>query len=126
MKEKEVDFRSLLITNLHKLQLSVRKKFLEMKGSDPQLVPDPLDRSSIEVNQNIDFMIHDRERLAMREIQDALSKINRGVFGICEECGCDIGEKRLLVSPASRLCVSCQERQERTNRAQRLLLTHAV
>lgn len=125
-KDKKIDYRSLLVNNLYKLQLSARKKFLQIKSSDPQLVPDPLDRSSLEVNQNMDFMIHERERLAMREIQDALSKIDRGVFGICEECGCEIGKKRLLVSPSSRLCVFCQEKQERKSQAQRLIQTLAV
>jgi DnaK suppressor protein len=125
-KDKKIDFRSLLVNNLYKLQLSARKKFLEMKGTDPQLAPDPLDRSSLEVNQNMDFMIHDRERLAMREIEDALSKIEQGVFGICEECGGDIGEKRLLVSPSSRLCVSCQERQEKKEKGNRFILVHAA
>ncbi|HOO41576.1 MAG TPA: hypothetical protein PK653_09025, partial [Syntrophales bacterium] len=80
-REKKVDFKSLLVTNLHKLQLSARRKFLELKQSDSQLPTDPLDRSSLETNQSMAFMIHDRERLAMREIENALSKIDQGVFG---------------------------------------------
>jgi DnaK suppressor protein len=125
-QDKKIDFRSLLVNNLYKLQLSARKKFLEMKSSDPELLTDPLDRSSVEVNQSVEFMIHERERSAMRKIQDALSKIERGEFGICEECGGEIGERRLLVSPSSRLCVSCQERQERKEKGQRLILVHAA
>ena len=125
-KDKKIDFRSLLVNKLYKLQLSARKKFLEMKSSDPELLMDPLDRSSVEVNQSVEFMIHDRERSAMREIQDALSKIERGVFGLCEECDGEIGERRLLVSPSSRLCVSCQERQERKEKGQRLILVHTA
>ena len=125
-KDKKIDYRSLLINNLYKLQLSARKKFLEMKSNDPQMLKDPIDRSSLEANQSLEFIIHDRERLAMREIKDALSKIDRGVFGICEECGCEIGETRLLVSPSSRLCVYCQERKERKSQAQRFIQTLAV
>ncbi|MBN1546994.1 MAG: TraR/DksA C4-type zinc finger protein [Syntrophaceae bacterium] len=125
-KDRKIDFKSRLLRKLHSLQLSARRKFLEMRGNDPQLLTDPLDRSSMETNQNVAFMIHDRERKAMREIEDALQKLEQGVFGICENCGCEIGETRLLVSPASRLCISCQEKQEKKNRLKRLILTHAV
>lgn len=125
-REKKIDFRSLLVTNLHKLQLSARRKFLELKQSDSQLPTDPLDRSSLETNQSMAFMIHDRERLAMREIENALLKIDQGVFGICEICGCEIGKERLRVSPASRLCVRCQERLEREEKTRRLIPANAV
>ncbi len=125
-REKKTDLKSLLVSNLHKLQLSARKKFRELKEGDSQLPTDPLDRSSLETNQNMTFMIHDRERLAMREIENALSKIEQGVFGICEICGCEIGKKRLRVSPASRLCVECQGRMERTEGKRRLAQAYAT
>ena len=123
---KKVDFKSLLLKNLHKLQLSAGLKFLEMKGNDPQSLTDPLDRSSLESNQSVTLMIHERERMAMRDIQSALAKIAQGTFGVCEICGDNISEKRLMVSPSSRLCVACQERQEGNRKVQRLIAVQTL
>lgn len=125
-KNGRIDIKSRLLNKLHTLQLSARKKILDMKGCNLQPLTDPLDRSSMEANQNMTFMIHDRERAAMREIEDALRRIEQGVFGICETCGGEIGQKRLLVSPSCRLCLDCQERQERKIQVKRLLLVHAA
>ncbi len=35
-----------------------------------------------------------------------------GVYGVCEECGEDIGVARLKARPVTTLCVSCKARQE--------------
>ena len=124
--EKKVDFKSLLVTKLHKLQLSARKIIMELKDSEPQSPTDDLDRSSLETDQNMTFMIHDRERLAMSEIENALSKIEQGVFGLCETCGCEIDEKRLRVFPSCRLCVQCRKRQEENDGRNRLIFVHDI
>jgi len=111
-KKREIYFRSILCQKLQRIQLSIRKKLLEMTTSDPQRLPDLLDHSAMEVNLGIESLIHDRHVLLMRDIEEALAKIDQGVYGICEECGCFINEKRLLICPTSSLCVKCQEREE--------------
>lgn len=50
-----------------------------------------------------------KERLA--EIDVALSKIENGSYGICENCGKDIEEEILKVSPESLLCKDCKRKQ---------------
>ncbi len=122
----KIDIKSRLLNKLQTLQLSTREKILDMKGCHLQPLTDPLDRSSMEANQNMTFLIHDRERAAMREIEDALRRIEQGLFGVCETCGGEIGQKRLLVSPSCRLCLACQERQEKKSQVKRLLLDYAA
>lgn len=48
----------------------------------------------------------------LQEIDDALGRIESGVYGECEECGCDVGERRLTIKPWARLCIECQRKEE--------------
>lgn len=53
---------------------------------------------------------HCQERI--RQIEDALSKIDNDEYGYCEGCGEQISSARLNAKPESPLCISCQEKQE--------------
>lgn len=53
------------------------------------------------------------ERKLLYELDDALKKIEEGVFGICEECKALITKSRLKAVPQARLCVKCQEKKEK-------------
>ena len=52
-------------------------------------------------------------REALYELDDAMKKIEDGIFGICEECKGGIAKNRLKVVPHARFCVKCQEKKER-------------
>ena len=46
---------------------------------------------------------------SLRDVNDALKRIEEGRYGICKYCGKAIDEKRLEVRPASSACVKCKE-----------------
>jgi len=58
-----------------------------------------------------------RDLLKIKQIDIALDKIKNGSFGSCEECGEDIGEKRLLFNPSFSMCVGCAEENELRNKS---------
>lgn len=45
----------------------------------------------------------------IKEIENALSKIEKGTYGICEDQGEQISEERLAAYPAARYCIKCQK-----------------
>jgi len=49
----------------------------------------------------------------LKKIDDALSRIDNKTFGVCEECGEEIGVNRLKVRPVATLCIACKEEQEK-------------
>ncbi len=49
----------------------------------------------------------------LREINEALRRIEQGSYGICEGCNKEIPRKRLEVFPSARHCVECQSKLER-------------
>ena len=62
---------------------------------------------------NISFRIREQEMNKLAKINHALSMIESGEFGYCEECGEAIGMKRLEKQPSSHLCIVHAEEQER-------------
>jgi DnaK suppressor protein len=51
----------------------------------------------------------DRHIQEIRNIDDALMRIARGIYGECCDCLQPIALKRLEVNPAARRCVICQK-----------------
>jgi DnaK suppressor protein len=45
----------------------------------------------------------------LRQIKEALQRINDGTYGICAECEKPISAKRLQAVPWAKYCVQCQE-----------------
>lgn len=50
------------------------------------------------------------EKMLIR-IRKALTKINLGRYGLCEDCGKMIDTDRLAVDPSAQYCVSCQKKR---------------
>ena len=74
--------------------------------------PDPTDRASMESNRNSMLRMRDRDRKLIFKIQEALQRLNDGEYGICEECGEEIGIERLKARPVTTLCIACKSSQE--------------
>ncbi len=77
------------------------------------LVPDPVDRATIEEEHALELRARDRERKLLLKIEEALNRINKGEYGYCEETGEPIGLRRLLARPTATLSLEAQERREK-------------
>jgi DnaK suppressor protein len=53
------------------------------------------------------------ERKSLYELDDALKRIEEGVFGICDDCKSLITKVRLNAVPSARLCIKCQQKREK-------------
>ena len=62
------------------------------------------------------FLFASVEGRVLLEIDDALRRLYRGEYGVCESCATPIARARLEVMPHARLCVRCKEKEERTQR----------
>ena len=47
--------------------------------------------------------------LRLKNINLALEKIEKSIYGNCEKCGKEIDEKRLKISPEARFCLKCKK-----------------
>lgn len=60
-----------------------------------------------------------RHQAQLRDIDEALRKIEEGTYGICDECEEDIPLGRLNAMPFALRCVDCQERHEMMSSSER-------
>lgn len=73
---------------------------------------DPVDRASQEEGFNLELRTRDRERRLIKKIEQSLDLINTGEYGFCEDCGADIGVRRLEARPTAVKCIDCKTFQE--------------
>jgi DnaK suppressor protein len=111
MENKDIEFfRALLNQRIKELRCEAGKT---VEGMDEdENFPDPSDRASMESNRNSILRIRDRERKLIFKIQEALQRLDAGEFGICEQCGEEIGIERLKARPVTTLCIECKSNQE--------------
>jgi len=76
------------------------------------IVPDPADRATIEEEHALELRTRDRERKLLKKVQQALTRIESGDYGYCEETGDPIGIPRLLARPTATLSLEAQQRRE--------------
>jgi RNA polymerase-binding protein DksA len=62
------------------------------------------------------FLFASAEGRTLLEINEALRRLYRGEYGVCESCGQPIARARLEAMPHARLCLTCKEKEERSQR----------
>ncbi len=82
---------------------------------------DTYDLASDERDREINFILNDREREKLHAIDEALERIKDKAYGICESCEGEIQLGRLKVLPFTRLCVKCQEENEKESKRQKTM-----
>lgn len=80
---------------------------------------DVTDRASIETDRALELRTRDRARKLIIKIDQALARIENGVYGFCEESGEPISLRRLEARPIATLSLEAQERHERMERVRR-------
>lgn len=74
--------------------------------------PDPNDRASQESEFAMELRTRDRERKLIKKIDEALNFLDTGDYGYCEDCGIEIGIRRLEARPTANLCIDCKSLEE--------------
>jgi DnaK suppressor protein len=82
---------------------------------------DTYDLASDDREREINFILNDRERDKLVAIDEALQRIKEKTYGLCESCEGEIQLGRLKILPFSRLCVKCQEENEKESKRQKTL-----
>jgi len=81
-------------------------------------VPDPGDESVQNLIQDLDQADTTRDLSELRTLDAARARIDEGSYGICAECGQDIGFERLRANPGALRCIQCQTQFEKTHAGQ--------
>jgi RNA polymerase-binding transcription factor DksA len=66
----------------------------------------PADLGSETFERERDLSLLEEVEVEIADIRRAFVRLDRGVYGSCEACGCDIGDDRLEAMPAARSALS--------------------
>ena len=89
------------------------------KREKPEAFPDVSDQASAEVNQNFSMRIKEREQKLLKKIDEALDRLTKNTYGICERCEEEIPYQRLKARPVTTLCIACKTLQEQEEKIRR-------
>ena len=117
--EKTEMFRKLLNERLQALLKEAGATLGALTDDDKENPADALDLASMESNRDFQLRIRDRERILIRKIKEALERLDDGEYGVCQGCGEDISEKRLLARPVATHCIDCKTEAEQLERRSR-------
>lgn len=80
----------------------------EHMQSEANNAADPNDRASQEEEFSLELRARDRERKLIKKINKTLELIEKDDYGFCDECGVEVGIRRLEARPTANLCIDCK------------------
>lgn len=108
MNDKQVEhFRDILLAWKRSLMEEVDRTVHHMQD-DAANFPDPNDRATQESEFSMELRARDRERKLIKKIDESIRNLDNEEFGYCEQCGVEIGVKRLEARPTATLCIDCK------------------
>lgn len=125
MKKKDSDhFEKRLLEERAKLQKELQHRDETVLNKSQRDTSGDLSAYSFHMaDQGTDSMEREKAFLAasaegrnLIEVDEALRRLYRGEYGVCENCGTDIAVKRLEAVPQATLCLTCKEKEEKAGR----------
>ncbi len=108
---QEAHFREILNAWKNELIDDTERTVMVMQDETINL-PDPNDRATQETDRSLELRTRDRERKLVKKINESLANLDTEDYGFCEECGVEIGIKRLEARPTATLCIDCKSLSE--------------
>lgn len=101
--------REQIIKNLD----GISKDLIDLQGLTSS---DEFDVASINTDSNLEYSLSAKQKSELKAIDEALSRIDDGRYGVCEMCEDEITLARLKVNPSTKLCITCKEIVEKNNK----------
>ncbi len=112
--KKLLEIKKKLIMRKESLLAEAEEALNELPGQT--MFPDLGDQATAETERSFMLRLRGRERRLLKKIDEAIERIESGVFGICDKCGMEIDIRRLEVRPVTTLCIDCKIQQEEEER----------
>ena len=114
LPKKELEkYRRLLQEKKTTLLAELAKTKHAEEETTEESTQDIADRAVSSYTREFLYSLNDTERSTIQQIDQALSRIEDGTYGLCLNCGTPMNERRLLAIPWSRHCLECQELAEK-------------
>ncbi len=112
-KEQLDMFKNKLLDRRVQIEKNLQDTRTELESMKNIELKDEADYAVASSETAVDDAILDQQRKELNEIELALDKIRKGIFGVCEMCEEPIGIARLEVKNFARYCIICREINEK-------------
>ncbi len=112
-KNQLEDIRASLLGNVAKKLKSSQEDFVDAE-------PDITDDAARSTNRQLMLNLGEQDWGQLKQVEEALDNIKKGIYGICKNCEKPIPEARLELVPFARHCVQCLESIEEERRLDKL------
>ena len=123
-KARNEELRKILIELRDEIVSKITQEMGDKLDEDPRMstlsTMDVGDLSQLDLDEDIDYTLLNMHIGQLREVEDALDRLEEGTYGICEDCGAPIKLERLKVLPFTTCCVQCQEKREQMGQGSKL------
>ncbi len=96
-------------------QTEIKNKLRSLREVFPAEMAEVMDEEEQRMEEfvrDMDLALVQMEAATLRRINEALTRLDQGCYGVCGECGESISEARLRALPFAVLCRDCQEKTE--------------
>jgi RNA polymerase-binding protein DksA len=112
VKRLDKRYESLLEEVRDELERSENQQYVEIVGRTPA---DAGDEAVADALADLNLGLIDRHIRDLRDLEAARTRIGDRTFGVCIDCGAEVGFERLLAYPTAKRCLTCQGQRERTH-----------
>lgn len=111
MNPKDLDrYRQLLLAKRHEIEAGALGTIAGAGGA-AERPADVADQATEAAQADLQAHLHQTDSRLLRAIEEALARIDRQTFGVCEVCNRPISPARLDAVPWTHLCRDCKEQQ---------------
>jgi DnaK suppressor protein len=109
---KDLDrYRQLLLAKRREIEAGAIRTIGPAAGPGERRA-DVINQATEAAQADLQVHLHQTDSRLLRAIEDALARIERGAFGVCETCKYPISTARLDAVPWTHLCRDCKEQQQ--------------
>ena len=116
MNKRQSRLREMLLEKKRAMWNELRDALFQNTGeelhSQFEFPLDPAEQGLIDLLADTGLTVADIRRQELTAMDEAMGRVERGTYGICDACGRVIPEERLRVMPFARYCREDQEKQE--------------
>jgi DnaK suppressor protein len=114
------DTSSMEVAEFREILVRKRDEIRELHGLRPLAASmdtntrqgDVADQATGTNEVHVQLRLRQTDAKILQAIEEALTRIDKGTYGLCRDCGEPISAPRLQAIPWTRVCIHCKEKQQ--------------
>ena len=111
-KNELLEIKEILLQMKKDILKTLAERIKSHDLTDQREIGDIFDDADLEQTRELNLLLGTRERQKLDQIESALSRMEKGEYGFCEDCEENIPAARLKAMPFATLCVKCKSERE--------------